>query len=444
MHTPPPHSHIVVVSDLHLGLPEHAARSDAFARWLDRFGDERRPDGRPWRLILAGDIFEFLHLAPPGGEPEFELPPDLRIAVAKYRALRPVLRPALDALGRFAAKGHDLHFVMGNHDRELILRPIRRMLIRDIVRGAGVSPKSAAGKRLARRVVLHPWFYSEKERIHVEHGHQFDEFSSYTDVLLAHPTHDAGHLQEPVSHQAVRHFIYPTDGLLTPEEGEQWGFFDFMKLAWRVGLRRGLGFGGRYLRMLGLLVVEAIRSARHPVEPTGRALRLVHGHAKRYGLELANVLEIRRFWHRPANPWAVMQCFFGDRFLLMAAALVAIIAFLGGFGVGIETAVAVPSVSALVVGAWIVLDRKRSVEQHPRLVRASRALRDSLGVPYVIFGHSHVPARLRISGGKGWYLNPGGWADHAEQEPGTIVLLRNHDGSLAMPPVLTEGDPPLA
>src|ERR1700760_3761711 len=70
-----PIANILVVSDLHFGeelLPGASAErrravelgSIAFREFL-RYHAVRRIDGRPWRLVIAGDLFDFMSVVIP-------------------------------------------------------------------------------------------------------------------------------------------------------------------------------------------------------------------------------------------------------------------------------------------------------------------------------------------------------------------------------------------
>src|SRR5256885_14898171 len=70
-----PLANILVVSDLHFGeelLPGASVErrraielgSSAFREFL-RYHTVRRRDGRPWRLVIAGDLFDFMSVVIP-------------------------------------------------------------------------------------------------------------------------------------------------------------------------------------------------------------------------------------------------------------------------------------------------------------------------------------------------------------------------------------------
>src|SRR5262249_19838111 len=69
-------ANILIVSDLHFGeelLPGASVErreavevgSDAFREFV-RYYTARRVDGRPWRLVIAGDLFDFMSVVIPG------------------------------------------------------------------------------------------------------------------------------------------------------------------------------------------------------------------------------------------------------------------------------------------------------------------------------------------------------------------------------------------
>ena len=74
-------ANILVVSDLHFGeelLPGASQErrraielgSSAFREFL-RYHTVRRRDGRPWRLVIAGDLFDFMSVVIPGTPEQF-------------------------------------------------------------------------------------------------------------------------------------------------------------------------------------------------------------------------------------------------------------------------------------------------------------------------------------------------------------------------------------
>jgi UDP-2,3-diacylglucosamine pyrophosphatase LpxH len=198
---------VVILSDLHWGEgrdPDsgHVSRLEDFfydlemAEFLDHHQLRATEQGRPLRLILAGDVFDFLLV---GSVPDREecrslgLRPRRQERKFGLRATEPgsvwkldrIVRghPVLfDALGRLLAAGHELVVLPGNHDPELFFEGVRDRLRHHLVQravAAGGDPE-ACGLLLR----FEPWFHLEPGRLFVEHGHQYEE-SSVLRRLLA-------------------------------------------------------------------------------------------------------------------------------------------------------------------------------------------------------------------------------------------------------------------
>src|ERR1044071_7688602 len=132
-------SNLLIVSDLHFGeelLPGASAErrraielgAAAFREFL-RYHTVRRRDGRTWRLVIAGDLFDFMSVVVSGtkerpaksaDERRFGLGRGIQPGVERMRRIGEAHRAMLGELGRFAAAGHSIDIVVGNHDVELL------------------------------------------------------------------------------------------------------------------------------------------------------------------------------------------------------------------------------------------------------------------------------------------------------------------------------------
>ena len=197
----------MILSDLHWGEgrdPDtgRASRLEDFfydlelAEFLDHQCQRVAAAGRPLRLILAGDVFDFLLV---GSVPDAATARHLGIRIRRQerkfglRATEPgsiwkldrIVRghPVIfDALGRVLAAGHELVVLPGNHDPELFFAGVRERLRHHLVERAGAA--GGEPEACAERVRFEPWFYCEPGRLFVEHGHQYEE-SSVLPRLLA-------------------------------------------------------------------------------------------------------------------------------------------------------------------------------------------------------------------------------------------------------------------
>jgi UDP-2,3-diacylglucosamine pyrophosphatase LpxH len=185
----------LVVSDLHLAdVEDHPdgwkaykgsryVFDDAFDALIDKFVEDA-DDGDRLTVVLNGDIVDFDVVTatpenPPWPVSRFERLRGLKAtaekAIWKLELVLSHHRRLVRALARFVAAGHRLVYVLGNHDREFHFPGVQQALIRALERAA-----SEQGLSLATGTVrFEPWFFYVRDRLYVEHGHQYDLYTSY-------------------------------------------------------------------------------------------------------------------------------------------------------------------------------------------------------------------------------------------------------------------------
>jgi hypothetical protein len=178
---------IIIVSDLHLSTGynrrtgTYSRREDffydaAFARFLDYLRG-RDASGDRLRLVILGDLFDFLQVDPAGPH---KTPQDLDRSDTMTRARMDTILQGhplfFQALGRFVATGIPLEVVPGNHDIEMI-RASTQQYFKQLLAQAAGDPKAAEG------VTVYPWIYYVPGLLYAEHGQQYDKINSFATVL---------------------------------------------------------------------------------------------------------------------------------------------------------------------------------------------------------------------------------------------------------------------
>ncbi len=423
---------ILVVSDMHLGegladtsvatLRQIARVGQAFSRFLAYYADHRS-DERPWRLIIAGDMIDFVRARIVAEEDRLE-----GAATGHVRAVRALDRiiaahtdPFAD-LARFVARGHQVVILKGNHDVELHYDEIQARLVEHL---AAFVPEHADGIRA--RVQFARWFWYEGDLVYVEHGNQYDRFCSFEHVL--DPTLDeARELEEPISHRTFRAFarlILPT---MDVHGIDRWKLVDFARWLAGLGPRVIARLAYTYVASVAWLVATRRRLA-------AAASRTREGHRGRVG-EIARSFRLREdvvhqldaMRERPAGH----RLRDGIRMLYMDRIFVGLVAALGLVTLavwpisGSTRAVAMGAWGGLVTGALLLLARDRDVATPPKLRKVAQRIRALVQVRYVVFGHSHVPADEPIDGG-GTYFNTGSWSGDAGGGLTHLCIVRGVD-----------------
>jgi UDP-2,3-diacylglucosamine pyrophosphatase LpxH len=439
---------ILVISDLHLG--EGIGATTASVSYLRKLATlereltaflahytEHRLDGRPWRLVINGDMIDFmavLILPQSGGtddEKRWGLGYGERASVAKLESVLERHRGVFAQLARFVAAGNELVLVVGNHDVEFHFEEVKRRLLEALVR-LGADPE---------RVRFCPWFYYEAEIVYVEHGHQYDEYCSF-DYLL-HPVEPKHGVTLTVAHAGTRYFtnLVPT---MNPHDAEAWGFLDFMRWARAQGARsvaRVVLFYANLVRhifaiwsMLTDRASDAERAELHRVR-----LREIAAEY-RIAVEQVEALDGLRKLPVLKSLFKLLVALFLDRFLLGFATLVALAVVLP-LAHGWWRLADAGAIIGAAVAANYALSRTRNLNSKALLRRVPEAIRRIVRAPFIVFGHSHHPEEIPLDEGA-TYFNTGTWdpdgSEHSfthliisgEEEP-RAELCRWHDGASA-------------
>ncbi|MFO0722805.1 MAG: metallophosphoesterase [Myxococcota bacterium] len=386
----------LVISDLHLGARRADPSLDAA---LISFVDHYLVEPGPWRLIIAGDGIDFVHAGLEATGPERDHC-EARAVHTLERIVNAHL-PVFSALARFVSAGHELIFLKGNHDAELHWDAVQSRL-RQLFEELG------AGEGSRDRILVHPWFYYVEDELYVEHGNQYDPLCSFEHVLW--PV-DADHrIAAPLSHVALQTF----SGLihrLDAHAVDRWRLPDFLR--WLRSLEPALIWrsAGAYLgcsQWLGRLKRRLAKSTEEARVRHQARLRELVAH---FRLRPEAVERLDRLRHRPAGHRLIsgFRMLFFDQLLLAGAtaALLMVLLVLGGpLWPRLATGGGLLIGAALLSQLWL---RWRSVDPAPALAERAAKVADLVGVPYVVFGHSHAPLMQPLPAPGSAYVNSGSW-----------------------------------
>lgn len=402
---------LLVVSDLHFGetlapseagyVKQVARLNVAFCRFLEYYA-EHRIDDRPWRLVIAGDMIDFVRasvVAQIAGEQD--------TALGAVRALEQIFahhRRVFRDLAAFVAAGNELVIIKGNHDVEFHWEEVQAKFKELIASEVGGAPCVITFCR---------WFWYESGLVYIEHGNQYDEFCSFEHVLSPEIPEERK-LEDPISHQTFRAFAHLV-GDLDVHAIERFKIIDYVK--WLAGLGpRLIGkLALTYFASLAWMIRTRRRLARAASKARSEHRRRFAELAQRFRLSEETLHSLDELRHRPAGNrvFAGIQMLYMDQIFLLCATLLFV---LGGVVIPdsgyVQAGVAGGSMfGALVLS--IILARQREVESHPKLLRVARKVRRLVKVPFVVFGHSHVPVKQSIET-DGWYFNTGSWSGDAK------------------------------
>jgi UDP-2,3-diacylglucosamine pyrophosphatase LpxH len=420
---------ILMISDLHLGeaCKEHsrieylkrAAEFDAHICAFLEHAMEHRPGGRPWRLILGGDLFDFLQvtLVPEGASEElrtYGLGTREDESVWKLGRLMDRHRTVFVYLAAFIGAGNRIEVVQGNHDEELFWPAVRTTLVQGLVQlyfggehGAGDTPEA-----FADRIRFNTWFYYQPGLVYVEHGHRFDEFCTTPPQLCPLRPQGEDELATPMSGLAIRYFANLERGFRTHDK-EHWRVPDYVRYYRSRGSlwQAALNVGGRYVGLAKRAVRYHLDHARHQSErATSQHSSEAAALAERWGLtqEQIHTLDALGAPSVMANPLGIYAILgLGEISASIVLLLVSLVLLATSFGwiidLGILTAVAIGGFSwARHVRRMFPTDIQRKLDEK------AEAISQLLDVPVVVMGHCHRARRRRMTWNhRRFYVNTG-------------------------------------
>ncbi len=439
-------ANILVVSDLHFGeelLPGATAErrravdlgAEAFRDFL-RHHAVRRIDGRPWRLVIAGDLFDFMSVVVPptrdlparsADERRFGLSRGIRAGVTRIARICENHKPLLTEMARFAAAGHSIDIVVGNHDIELLDPGTVAELDRHL-RAAG------ADDRAASRIRVVPWFVYVPGVAWIEHGHVYDEGCSFEFNLAPCDPKD-GKLVYNADYAATR-YLAASVPEIDPHGIEEWSFWGYLRFAWDQGARSFGRLLVAYTRFSwSLIAARALHQSLRRRDRRRRAHReRLSQVAADGGLPVDTARAIDRLARTPLTvSWRrlgrMLQL---DRFANLILTVLAILVML----------IALPLPFALLGSAGALLIAhgvqrwlgKHLVTSQLPMRAVPQRLRKLIDAPAVVFGHTHDPRWQPLRGG-GVYVNCGTWLPATR--PGlrrsfTHVLIQPRTGVLPL------------
>jgi UDP-2,3-diacylglucosamine pyrophosphatase LpxH len=218
---------LVIISDLHLSegrnpvtkkfnLNEDFFFDEEFNRFLIYLEDESKRRGRKCRLIIAGDMIDFLQITtlPKPGEVDFEISKREKRFGLGTEEVKTVwkLKRIMDGhwrffqgLANFLNKEHRVVIIPGNHDVEFVYEKVQTTFKNELSKYI-TDPLEA--KNLGANLEFLPWFYYEPGLIFVEHGHQYDTLNSFDFFLCPFRTiHGKTVIDLPSGSFFVRYFF---------------------------------------------------------------------------------------------------------------------------------------------------------------------------------------------------------------------------------------------
>lgn len=380
---------LIIISDLHLseGRSRETKRysrnedfffDESFCRFLGYLDKESGKYQKKWKLIIAGDMIDFLQVTslPKLGEVDLDISEREKIFGLGTEAIKTVwkLKRIMDGhwrffqgLANFLNKGHKVIIIPGNHDIEFVYEQVQNTCKSELSKYLTDPPEA---RNLDENLEFIPWFYYENDLVFVEHGHQYDPLNSFDFFLCPFRTIQGKTMIDlPSGSFFVRYFfnkiekIDPFADNIKPITKYIW---------WALSHRLFSSIFRGILWNYGKLFLETVKK-RKPLNKqekeqlSQKHKDLLNLEAKRFGLPEDKLNSIKGLW--------VPSSLSNDSF-------------------------------------FKVLLRFFSHEKASPYLGKANQLRDVLGVKNIVLGHTHDPDLRGLPSDRdrfGEYINSGTW-----------------------------------
>lgn len=453
-HKAEPSANYLLFSDVHLGadlvqharpwtvnLLKRAARIDRYlVSMLEHYRD-RADAGRPWKLVIAGDLVDFIgmSIAPSDDDNEEEHAHGLgsteKHAALKMRAVAERHRAVFKAFAEFVRAGHSLILIRGNHDIDFHWSTAQQVFIDSVLQH--IEEDERTKDFYASRIEFYPWFYYVKGLLYVEHGHQYDELCSYASQLMPVRPDDPRRTNWSLSDVLLRFIVRPT-AWMSSEGHENQGVMDYIRKAFRSGRKETYLVFRRYVRA----IAHALRVWRASSTIETRWLfeehdRRMRTFARQMRVNVAKVRRLALMAARPAHEKVstIVRTLFIERVFLGLLALLSfsLMSFSNTtWGWWLAT---VALFIVLNVAAHLWSKRLRVLDASSVLKQAAAQIASIFPAKFIVMGHTHQPTVERVHKST-LYVNLGNWGtddldateDTPHRAPCTHLVIRHVDG----------------
>jgi UDP-2,3-diacylglucosamine pyrophosphatase LpxH len=421
---------------------------DELRAFIEYYTEERR-DELPWRLVINGDMVDFIGicLMPDEAGLLLGLHPDdhyYGIGTRPHAAalkMGHVLNHHEDvfrALARFLGRGNQVTIVVGNHDaafhfeevQEALRRALNELWLAD---ERSTAPSALDATEFNAALTFCHWFYFEEGVAWIEHGHQYDPYCSFDSVL--DPATDELDL-DPNVDSAIMHYV-SNHFMKTRSNTWNKGFFWYLgwsfqqgtsKLADIYGGYRDMVFNllGRWKRRTFNTEERALRRNRHR-----EALKALAAKVKLPEEVLIKLHDLRK---KPIinELRTLIQGLMLDRLVLLVLGPVLVLVPLV-LPWPYNLVAWLTAILLLVPATRSAFEPRISADPRAFMRQVTNAIRRHTRVPIVVFGHSHDPTVIHDEEDDGLYFNTGSWVPHSSRgqlDAFTHVMIRRTDKGL--------------
>ena len=414
----------LIISDTHLGykakdlreskyIQETQKMDKHFKNFLDFYTNN---DDYTYELIINGDFIDFIAInyrisveesdnyKLTLDEIKYGLSSKEKHIVWKLRKIAKIHFSFFQELSNFISNGNSITIIKGNHDVEFYWPKVQEEFKTILIDLANPTNRD----NYYSKIKFKDWFYYKNGLFYIEHGNQYEEFTSFNNFLVPLNPINIKKLETPYTHISIRYWINLVKGVDT-ENLADWGYkelFLWIKTQGIIGLFMQFIYYFRAL-FISLSYTKIIYFVnpfiKLKVKDKIRKIALDND------LDYYILSDINKLKHKPIGNsiFNVLRAFYFEWFLIVNGFFIFLIfSFISKDLLLISKVFIIYVLTSII--SYFIFSFRRETAPDKKLSRAAVDIADILNAKYIIFGHTHHPLVEKINDKK-VYLNTGSW-----------------------------------
>jgi len=421
-------SNFLIISDLHLGYrakdlsfneykAEVSEMDDHFNKLIKYYTDLY--NDKKWELIINGDFIDFIQI---NYRIEVEVSNDYKLSlddirygmnnkeshiVWKLNKIAKIHNRIFRDIAEFINAGNSFVLLKGNHDVEFFW-PKVKIELKNILASFIEFNSEEDREAFIKRIKVKDWIYHKKDLFYIEHGNQYDDYTSFNHFITPIDPINYKKIEMPYSHVSMRYWINLTKDFETHNLAN-WGIKDFLAWLKREGLLGMIMHVFYYFRALFMMLNNIKFVNKFDLYLYLKERYYIKKISEIYNLEPKLLFKINNLKRAPVGNtvYGVLSSFYIEGFLILLSFIIFLI-----YSIWIASFLKIFFAFFLFISFsimfFIIFSYDREIEPENKIIEASSDISKLIEVKFYIFGHTHHPQFEKIGKDK-YYINSGSW-----------------------------------
>jgi len=418
----------IIISDLHLGYRAKNLSFEDYKSEVEKLDEHFNKfinyytslcPKTPWELIINGDFIDFIQInyrIEAKDSDNYKLSLDeikygmnnkeMHI-IWKLRKIAKIHEKIFRDIAEFINKGNYFVLIKGNHDVEFYWSGVKKEL-KNILASFIDFKSNKEKENFLNRIKIKDWIYYKKDLFYIEHGNQYDEYTSFNHFVTPLDVMNHKKIEMPYSHISMRYWVNLTKNIETHDLSD-WTLKDFFSWLKIEGIKGIIMHVFYYFRALYMVLNNVKFSSMFDPYLHLKERYYIKKIARLYNILPKILFRINGFKRIPVGNtvYDVLSAFYIDGFIIFLNTVLFLVysAYAMSFMKILFAFIMTLMFSTLI---HLIFSYDRKIEPCEKIKNTAYEISKILNAKYYIFAHTHHPEYEKLSKGK-YYINSGSW-----------------------------------